>query len=72
MADAQAQGRRVGGPGKSSFISESIAELKKVTFPTRQETIQATLVTIFIVMFVSITLFVLDIVFNQLMSAILG
>ena len=71
MANAEAQS---GSPIKrgTSFLSDSVTELKKVTFPTRQETIQATLVTVFIIMFVAISLFVLDLVFNQLMSAILG
>jgi len=56
----------------SSYISDSIAELKKVVFPTRQETIQATIVTVLIVIFVSICLFLLDVVFNQLMSTVVG
>jgi preprotein translocase SecE subunit len=55
---------------KSSYIGDSIAELKKVTFPTRQETVQATLVTLLIVVIVSLCLFILDVVFAQVMSAI--
>ena len=72
MAEAQAHSSRAGIKRGPSFLSDSVAELKKVTFPTRQQTIQAALITVFIVMFVSVALFVLDIVFAQLMSAILG
>ena len=53
------------------FFSDSVEELKKVTAPTKQETIQATVVTLFIIVFVSLCLFLLDVVFNQLMKALL-
>ena len=68
----QAQTRRVGSGKGGSFLSESVAELKKVTFPTRQQTIQATLITVFLVMVISLALFLLDVIFGQLMRAILG
>lgn len=55
-----------------SFISESFEELKKVTHPTRQETMQATLVTLLIIVFVAICLFVLDVILNRLMLALLS
>ena len=54
-----------------SYLSESIAELKKVSYPTRQQTMQATLVTLVIVVFVSICLFILDVVFGKLMEALI-
>ena len=69
---AQSETRRVGLGQSASFLSESVAELKKVSFPTRQQTIQAAIITVFIVMFVSLALFVLDIIFGQLMRAILS
>lgn len=69
---AQSETRKVGLGQSASFLSESVAELKKVTFPTRQQTIQAAIITVFIVMFVSLALFVLDIIFGQLMRAILS
>ena len=53
------------------YLSESVAELKKVTTPTRQETIQATLVTIVIMTFVALCLMVLDLLFRTLMDALL-
>ena len=69
---AQVQPRKIGIGQGTSFLSESVAELKKVTFPTRQQTFQAAIVTIFIVMFVALTLFILDIIFGQVMRAILS
>ena len=54
-----------------SFFSEAKEELRKVSRPTRQETIQATMVTLFIVAFVSIMLSLFDFVFNQIMAAVI-
>lgn len=54
------------------FFHESIAELKKVHSPTKAETIQATLVTLFIMFFVAVTLFFLDMIFKGLMHALLS
>ena len=54
------------GPGISGFIRESVAELKKVHAPTRQETMQATLVTLAIVLFFAVVLAVLDWAFRGL------
>jgi preprotein translocase SecE subunit len=56
----------------SRYLSESVQELKKVSKPTRQETIQATMVAVFIVLFVSVCLFLVDIVFNRIMTAVLS
>jgi preprotein translocase SecE subunit len=56
----------------SRYFSESVQELKKVSKPTRQETIQATMVAVFIVLFVSVCLFLVDIVFNRIMTAVLS
>ena len=68
MSNEQAQSAdAVTGKG-TSLISGSLAELKKVTFPTRQETMQATLVTLFIIVFVSICLFLFDQVCFHLMA----
>ena len=56
----------------TGFVSESTEELKKVSTPTRAETIQSTLVTIVIMVFVSVCLLLLDLFFNYLMSNLLG
>ncbi len=50
------------------FISESLDEFKKITTPTRQETIQATLATVLIILFFSICLLVLDFICHWLME----
>ena len=55
-----------------AFVKGSVEELKKVTYPTRQETTQATLVTLLIIVFVAGCLFVLDLILNQLMLALLS
>ncbi len=55
-----------------NYFVASIDELKKVTHPTRQETVQATMVTFLIILFVAICLFLVDLIFNQLMLAVLS
>jgi preprotein translocase SecE subunit len=52
------------------FISESIDELKKITTPTRQETIQATMATVMIILFFSVCLLVLDFICHWLMTLV--
>jgi len=56
----------------SGFFHESVEELKKVTVPTRQETIQATLVTLIIMVFVAMCLFFMDFLFGSLMRSVLS
>lgn len=53
------------------FFSESIAELKKISFPTRKETTQATMVTLIILGFVSLFLFLVDVVWSRVVTALL-
>ncbi|MCO6431836.1 MAG: preprotein translocase subunit SecE [Deltaproteobacteria bacterium] len=52
----------------SEYLSGSVEELKKVSTPTRQETLQATLATVVIILFFAVCLMVLDAVCNWLMS----
>jgi preprotein translocase subunit SecE len=42
------------------FLSESQFELRKVVWPTRQETVQTTIVIIVVVMIISIILWLID------------
>lgn len=59
--------------GKSKeFFGDCVDELKKVTTPTRQETVQATLVAVVIIVFVAVALLLLDFVFNRVMGALLA
>lgn len=55
----------------TGYFSASVGELKKVSTPTRQETIQATIVTLVIMIVVALCLFVLDMVFGRIMTAVL-
>ena len=71
MAEAQSEQAGSFVTRGRSFVAESIEELHKVSKPTRQETMQFTLVTIVIIVFIAVCLMVLDLVFNQLMSALL-
>ena len=56
----------------SQYVTESYAELKKVSWSTRQEAVQATIVTIIIVVFVAVTVALMDLVFRQVMAAVLS
>lgn len=53
------------------FFSDCREELRKVSHPTRQETMQATLVTLIMVTFVAATLALFDLVFHQLMMVLI-
>ncbi len=51
-----------------SFIKESKEELKKVTWPTRQRTINYTITVVVISLLVALFLGVLDMIFSMLME----
>ena len=53
------------------FIQGSVGELKKISTPTRQEAMQATVVTLFIIAFMSVALFLLDLFFHALLSVLI-
>lgn len=53
------------------FVSESRAELSKISAPTRQETIQATMIAIVFMAFLAIVLACLDWVLQRLVWQIL-
>lgn len=48
-----------------SFLSSCVAELQKVVRPTKDETIQATTVTIFILIFVALVLWLFDVIWGR-------
>ena len=54
----------------SDYFSESVDELKKVSTPTRQETMQATMATLVLLVVVAVSLFILDLIFGQIMTAV--
>ncbi len=52
------------------FVRGVIAELRRVTWPTREEWISATILTIVLVVVIGVFTFVLDQVFGWLFTAI--
>ena len=63
-----------GGPVQvtQQFLRDCNDELKKVVAPTRQETLQATLVTLVIVGFVAAALAMMDFTFMRVMGTVLA
>ena len=55
---------------RGNFFAECREELRKVVHPTKDETIRATGVTIFIILFVSLVLCIFDIIFSTLMTRV--
>jgi preprotein translocase subunit SecE len=54
------------------FLSEAKAELKKVTWPTRQQTLASTAVVMVIVVIMAIYLGIIDFVLAKVVKIILG
>jgi preprotein translocase subunit SecE len=61
------------GQGKQrfKFVGETVAELRKVVWPTRQEATYLTTMVLVITVAVAITLWVVDLGFSELMNVIL-
>jgi len=57
---------------KRGYLAESVAELKKVSFPTREETLRTSIWTVAFVMFFSLVLAVFDLSFQYLMKVLLA
>lgn len=56
----------------TGYVTDSIDELKKVQTPTRQEAFRLTGVVVLIIVFISMCLFVMDLVFNWLMGKMMA
>lgn len=54
-----------------NYFSECVEEFKKVARPTPAEARQATLVTVALVVFVALTIALFDLIFVQLMKAVI-
>ncbi len=54
------------------FYRETKAELRKVTWPTRQEAINLTRVVVIVIVVIGLFLGILDLVFARLFALILG
>jgi preprotein translocase subunit SecE len=54
------------------YVKETVQELKKVTWPSKDELIGSTIVTIFVSLVLALFIFAVDQVFNRVMSVILS
>jgi preprotein translocase subunit SecE len=54
------------------FFGDSIAEAKRVVWPTRKETIQTTMVVFFLVVVMATFMWIVDIGFSQMIQWVLG
>jgi preprotein translocase subunit SecE len=56
----------------SSYIKESVSEMKKVTWPTKKETKEYTFLVIGISVFIALLLGLLDFIFSSLFSFLIN
>jgi len=54
------------------FFRETVGELRKVSWPTRREAVNLTIIVLAVVAFTTILLGSLDLLFNWLLSLVLG
>ena len=61
------------GPGKLrfKFLGETISELRKVVWPSRQEATYLTTIVIVVTVAVAFTMWVIDLGFSELLNVIL-
>ena len=60
------------GKAFNQLRKDSMVELRKVVWPTRQETLQTTLIVLVFVLIVALLLFVLDWLLNGAISMLIG
>jgi preprotein translocase subunit SecE len=60
------------GRGLAGFVKEAQIEVRKVVWPTRQETVQTTLVVIVVVIIIAIFLWLLDMGLGAIVSTAMG
>jgi len=60
------------GRGVASFLSESRTEVRKVVWPTRQETMQTTLMVFVMVLIMGIALWLIDMLLMWIVRAVTG
>ena len=70
MADTNVAKKASFGERMKKFFKDTKAELKKVTWPTREQLIHNTGVIIVFIIIVTIILSVLDVAFSQLFKAL--
>ena len=72
-----APSRRVGGePGRRAinlrFIGETVSELRRVTWPAREETTRLTVMVLAVAAVVGVFLYIVDLIFAGLIGVLLG
>ena len=77
MSSSQGVPRRVGpetsGRGFSfRMVAETVSELRRVTWPTRDETVRLTIMVIAVSAVIGAFLGVIDILFSKILGQILG
>jgi preprotein translocase subunit SecE len=62
------------GPGRAltGFFGETRFEMRKVTWPTRQETVQTTIVVLIVVVIISIILWLIDMLLAWIVRGLVG
>ncbi|MCB1864529.1 MAG: preprotein translocase subunit SecE [Chromatiales bacterium] len=60
------------GRGLWAFFGETRTEVRKVVWPTRQETVQTTLIVFVMVLIVAIFMWLLDLLLGWAVSSVLG
>lgn len=60
------------GKATWNLAKESRVEIRKVVWPTRQETVQTTLIVVAVVIFVSLVLWVLDSGLSWIIQSVIG
>lgn len=56
----------------ASFVKDAQTEVRKVVWPTRQETLQTTLVVMVVVVIIAIFLWLLDMALGGIVSSVMG
>jgi preprotein translocase subunit SecE len=64
--------RTVRGRDMFAFLRETDVERRKVVWPTRQETLQTTLMVLVITVIVAILLFIMDTIFGWVVRQLIG
>ncbi len=74
MADKTSRPNRLQriGQGLQQFFKETIGELRKVSWPTRSEAWNLTIVVIVVLLLMTVFLGTLDLAYSQLFKLILG
>ena len=69
---AKGAGRGLRAPSGVRFFVEVVSELRKVTWPTRQETTRLTMLVLVVSVAIGVFLGIIDIAFARLFSVVAG